>query len=98
MKQETRQPGKFEGCANQDLAQALRELSLNGCDGELGDVQGFGWYGLMLDINLTWPKDYIVSEDNFGFFDYVEYERGEAITDWNRLQKEEEEFSAKDYG
>ena len=75
-----RQPGKFEGCYDQDLAQALHNLSLEGgCDQEIGDVEGFGWYGLMRDINLQKPKDYIIQEDNYGFFDYTEYEKGVAI-------------------
>ena len=93
----TRELGKFEGCTNQDLGKALYDLSLDGCDEELGDAQGFGWYGLLTDINIYHPADYIVYEDNQGFFDYVEYEQGTAIIDWNRLLKEEEEYTAQDY-
>ncbi len=40
--------GKFEGNADQDLAEYLYKQSLDGWnDEEIGDVEGFGWYGLL---------------------------------------------------
>jgi hypothetical protein len=62
--------GKFEACANQELAEKLYDITLDGgCDAELGDVQDFGWYGLIIEDD----KAYIVNENNDGFFTYTEY-------------------------
>lgn len=79
-------PGKFEGCANQDLAERLYELE---CDDDLGDVADFGWYGLIKEFN---GKAYIISEDNYGFMDYTEYELNEILPAWDKLQAEYSEF------
>lgn len=46
--------------------QVVYRATLHGCDDELGDVQGFGWYGLLLGFH---GKDYIVHEDSQGFVD-----------------------------
>jgi hypothetical protein len=39
-------PGKFEAGGTVD--EWLHDQSMEGCDEELGDVEGFGWYGLLL--------------------------------------------------
>ena len=92
---ETRQPGKFESCGNQALAEKLHETSLNGCNNEeLGDVSTFGFYALILDYENG--KSYIVSEDNDGFFDYREYDnRIAACYDWAGIMAAYEEFEAE---
>jgi len=90
MANKTRYPGKFEGCTNQEKGEELYNISLNGCDEELGDVPGFGWNGLIKYNSETW---YIVTEDNQGFFDYEVYSPHIAEITWNRLLKEEEEFT-----
>lgn len=70
-------PGKFEGCADQGLAERLYSLTLDGfCDGS-GDVDGFGlWFGAV-DLDGRW---FILTEDNYGFVDYIEYS-GESERD-----------------
>jgi hypothetical protein len=87
--------GKFEGNADQDLAEYLHKLSLDGCnDRELGDVQDFGWYGLLLHIaGKGRMKSYIVHNDNYGFFDYTEYNnKDSALEAWTKLESEYEKF------
>ena len=87
----TRQLGKFEGCADQELGQKIYELTMEGCDAELGEVESFGWYGLLLNVD---GKNYIVSEDNNGFFDYTEYDTiDEVTTAWDNLASEYEDFN-----
>ena len=89
-----RYPGKFEGCSDQELGENLYTLSLDGCDDELGDAESFGWYGLIKFDDGTW---YIISEDNCGFFNYLNLAPINAQIEWDRLLKEEEEYTAQDY-
>ena len=77
--------GKFEGCTNQDIAQKLHDLSLNGCDEELGDVETFGWHALI--------GSYIISEDNQGFFSYTQYDnKVKAREAWLKLEADYQKF------
>jgi hypothetical protein len=59
--------GKFNSLKDEVVYRA----SLDGCDDEVGDVQGFGWHGLVLNL---YGKDYIVHEDSQGFVTVDEYE------------------------
>lgn len=64
-----RYPGKFEGNYSEWVAEHLYNVSLDGCDDDVGDVEGFGWYGLIRGRRYG----FIVSEDGQGFFDYIKY-------------------------
>lgn len=94
----TKRPGKFEGCSDQDLGETLHGITLDGgCDEELGDVQDFGWYGLIIGFDNG--KGYIVSEDNQGFFDYEEFPTYAAAEKaWAGLEKEYETFCKESEG
>jgi hypothetical protein len=89
-------PGKFEACNDQILGEYLHGLSLDGClDNELGDVEDFGWYGLLIDIGEN-KKSYIISEDNNGFFTYQEYlDREVCIENWQKLENEYDTFESE---
>ena len=79
-------PGKFDTM----LDAAVYDASLNGLDEEMGEADGFGWYGLMraplLDIReqdaltpeeeefLVEQVGAIVSEDSQGFVTVTYYE------------------------
>ena len=84
--------GKFEACQDNKLGEYLHSLTLDGClDRELGDVETFGWYGLLLSVNGM--KSYIVNEDNYGFFTYTEYDlQDKALSAWSQLEAEYQEF------
>jgi len=74
-----RYPGKFEGCADDRLAEVLSGLD---CDDSCGDVNESGWYGLILHRN----HGYIVSEDSRGFFDYEHFEsKDEARAEFDNI-------------
>ena len=81
-----RYPGKFEGCADDRLAEVLYSMSTNsGCDEECGNVDALGWFGLIIHRK----HGYIVSEDSQGLFDYAEYETWEeARKAWKKIVKE----------
>lgn len=84
-----RYPGKFEGCAEQDIGEALYDLTMDGCCEDLGDVEGFGWFAVV-DHAGRW---FIVSEDSQGFFDYREFEaQAERDAEWNRIETEYAEY------
>jgi hypothetical protein len=83
-----RYPGKFEGCADQRLGEALFTSSLDGCNDELGDVDGFGWYGLI----KTHKNTYIISTDSQGFFDYSTFSHTAGDKAWSRLADEYETY------
>ena len=91
-------PGKFEGNSDQDLARVLYDLTLDGYDQALGDVQDFGWYGLILHVikgNLSKGRSYIVHEDSQGFFNYTEYKNKQsALVAWAKLESEYADFEA----
>ena len=85
-------PGKFEGNGSRRLAEALYNLTIDGLSTELGDVEGFGWYGL---VARKHGSSYIVHEDSQGFFDYTEYATDrEAKAEWKALEKEYDKFES----
>lgn len=80
-----RYPGKFEGCADDRLAEVLYDITMNGCDADCGDAETTGWYGLIIHRN----HGYIVSEDSQGFFDYTSCDtKEEAQVEYNRIESE----------
>lgn len=66
-------PGKFEGNSCQTRAEAIWEISAQGCDDETGDVSEVGvWFGLLNDLSdcendVFGAKAAVVSEDDQGF-------------------------------
>ena len=94
-------PGKFEGNPSRTISEVLHDWTLDGSiDAELGDVEGFGWYGLIVEISpkdtvicALWGKSFIVHEDNQGFFDYTEYETEKtAREDWEALESDYDDY------
>jgi hypothetical protein len=83
-------PGKFEGNASLEVSEALYAIvGESGQDEDIGNVGEGGWFGLILNPTpteaLTRPA-YIVSEDNYGFFWYVEYgSQSKARSAWKQL-------------
>jgi hypothetical protein len=86
--------GKFEGNADEKLAEYLNQLSL-WYEDELGDVQDFGYYALITHVaGIGKMKSYIIHEDNYGFFDYKEYDSMKSAKEvWAKLEAEYEEFN-----
>lgn len=80
---ESRNPGKFEGCASEWLGRILRDVAANDCcDDAIGSVNEMGWYGLVKGRRRAW----IVQEDGFGFFYYTQYNDHEkAEREWSGL-------------
>jgi hypothetical protein len=92
-------PGKFEGCNDQDLGEELHAITMDsGQDDELGEVDGFGWYGLIIDLDYNGKvAHYIVHEDNAGFFDYTVYDtETEAREAWAVLEADYDAFNEED--
>jgi hypothetical protein len=89
-----RYPGKFEGCADQRLGEALYNVTLDGCNEDLGDVEGFGWYGLI----KTHKNTYIVWEDSQGFFGYETFSHKDGAKEWARLEAEYAEYCEETEG
>jgi hypothetical protein len=58
--------GKFQSLRDEVVYRA----TLHDLDDQLGDVQTFGWYGLLLGF---YGNDYIVHEDSQGFVDVTCY-------------------------
>lgn len=98
-------PGKFEGNESLEISELLHDIVSDGWfDDQLGDVETFGWHALITDVkalshyDMHWPikdvKDaYIVSEDNYGFFTYKEFElKTHAWNFWKGLTQEYLEF------
>lgn len=87
--------GKFETCADQDLGERLYGITLDGgCDDELGDAETFGWFALILGIDTSDPRCFIVSTDAQGFFYYDEYASPSLANNvWSHLEREYETFT-----
>lgn len=89
-------PGKFEGSGK--LGEALHEMVSDSSflDDELGDVNDFGWYGLVIDAKVPGHRGMIhaiVNEDSLGFFDVTVYpSKAKAHTAWDRLKDEYDVF------
>lgn len=80
-------PGKFEGAIDEQIAEELYDLSLEGgADEEMGDVQEVGhFFMLFTDMEEYGGKSFILCEDNFGFVDYDEFDTAEAAEKaWKR--------------
>ena len=89
MRHDQPEPGKFEGNGSRRLAKALYALAGDGLSTALGDVQDFGWYGLI----LRRAHGYIVHEDSQGFFDYTLFDTvDEAQQVWAELEAKYQEF------
>jgi hypothetical protein len=87
--------GKFEGWSDQKLAEELYAKSHEGgCSDELGDTEGFGWYGL-IQRGRKW---YLVNEDSQGFFNlFYEFTKSiEAKKAWDGLLEEYSRFMGED--
>jgi hypothetical protein len=83
-------PGKYEACADQELAEILHNETLESwCVEECGTCQDMGWYGL-LEHEGSW---YICETDNDGFFTYETYEtEEEARTIWQEIEDSYETY------
>lgn len=71
----------------------LEDIYANGPDEELGDVGGFGWYGMA--VNIVEPPYFaaIVHEDNYGFKDVTTFGTiREAEDAWDELEAEYREW------
>lgn len=79
-------PGKFEANESEEIAEALYDLTLGSWFNEqYGDVEHGGWYALFINVTPTGghTSNYIVEEDNNGFFTYQEYaSEEEAYARW----------------
>lgn len=77
-----------------EITEKLYELSLDGMvDEELGDVQDFGWYGLMKDTGVPDASYAILHEDSQGFvYSYTYPSLEEVIIVWTKLEEEERLF------
>jgi len=86
--------GKFEGNADQKLAEYLYNcVGESWQDDEIGNVETFGWYAIIKSLpGIGKFKSYIVHEDNYGFFDYTEYNTvKEAQKEFDNLTAQYEE-------
>ena len=74
-------PGKFEACENQDIAERLHDISLDGCCDECGDVCEVGHhYCLLIDTGIPGAEFVILEEDGQGFVTYETFDtKEEAI-------------------
>jgi hypothetical protein len=82
-------PGKFEGNPDPELAEKLCNAM---ADDDLGDVETFGWYGLIkgIDDDEDW---FIVNEDSQGFFTIIaQGDSSTILPRWDRLQGEYSSF------
>jgi len=79
-------PGKFEGNADEALAERLYDVTMDGGqDDEIGTVDELGWYGLILDFE---GKSYVVEQDTYGFFTYSEFDSADAArTAFGQVEK-----------
>lgn len=94
-------PGKFSN----NVDEWCYEQTMLGADDELGDVEGFGWYGLLkfetpvkvVEDGNEWSfSAAICSENSQGFFDVVTYDTAEeAESVWNEISAEYEAFSSE---
>jgi hypothetical protein len=84
-----RRPGKYEGCMDQELGARLYEMTLDGAhDEEMGDVDTYGWYGLILGDGPD-DESYIVTTDSAGFFDYTAFPTpNDALDAWAAIEAE----------
>jgi len=81
--------GKFEGNADEGLAESLYEMSLDGSWQTLGDVHGFGWYALIAEGH-DGDRWYVINEDSQGFVTIVAgpMDQIAAETEWDAIGSE----------
>ena len=86
-------PGKFEGSGK--TGEELYEMVQDGwVSEELGDVEGFGWYGLLINTELLDAPYAIVEENSVGFFDYTAYVlEADARAAWATLEDDYREWA-----
>jgi hypothetical protein len=90
--------GKFAGCADADVAEALYDMTLEGgANEEIGSVQELGWYGLLIDTGVQGVPHAIVNEDSDGFFTYQEFQTEDAARRrWSRIESMYDEYDDAD--
>lgn len=84
-------PGKFEG----ELYITRYVYDEGFYDEELGDVGGFGWYGLIDGMNIKGRGLFygIISENNFGFVSGQWFkDRKEMKNKWAEIEEAYSEF------
>lgn len=89
-----RRLGKFEG--ETYLCRAIYDLSLEGgLDDELGESEGFGWYGKFSGrIRNRGPFHVIINENSVGFVGCQFYDNEKQLDKaWRELEDEYAEFS-----
>ena len=81
-------PGKYEG-----ETYAVRYAHEN-ADEDLGDVEGFGWYGNFSGkIKGRGPFHIITTENNEGFVSGEIFDtQKEMLSNWRRIESEYDEF------
>lgn len=77
-------PGKFEGNASQKVAEAVYDITLQGCWDTLGDVEGFGFFAFVVGKKYG----FILAEDSQGFVEVTAHSLDEARIMWKRIEKE----------
>jgi hypothetical protein len=98
------QVGKFDD----NVAERIYQDSLDGTDDQLGDVENFGWYGLVKygdeapirvkerDGEISNITAAIVEVDDQGFVSVHEYSSNEDVgREWKKVQEDYEEYLAK---
>ena len=84
---------KFEKCKDPVLGRVLYKVVLDeDCEDELGDRDGFGWYGWIVNRNNRNLTSYIVSEDSQGFFTYEEFPTDIAREKWDTLWEKYDKY------
>ena len=86
-------PGKFQGNRSQLLAEVAYTASLDGCNRELGDVDGFGWYGYLHGNQYR----YIIHEDSQGFVTVDHGSPVEMDKDWQRIEADYAEYCESEH-
>lgn len=84
-------PGKFEGNESQMLARAVYNASCNGSCESLGDVDGFGYFALVVGKLYS----YILNENSQGFVDVGIYSHAEAKARWQKISDEYDKFESQ---
>ncbi len=69
-------PGKYEGNADEVLAEFLEALSLDGAEESSGDVDTFNYHmTLLADVAGAWAgkRHFVLLVDDLGFVEYEEF-------------------------
>lgn len=87
------QLGKFEGCYSIWTGEVLYTITMeSGCSEDLGDVQDYGWYGLIHGNRWSW----IVKENSQGFFDYEQFDcAADADATWAQIEDDYQAYMAE---